>query len=173
MLFEDRRRTVTAAGCYPEHPPAWAFLANPVVKALIELRAPAPRDHRPTDPMDSSGPGFLPAVRGMRLSYVGISVIHDGIGIRLDAAEQMARIRISGEFPESLAATAQGRPLHMVIGMPGMGAGTAAGDSPVRGCRTGAGGLHLTLECPLMPLADPPRGVNTDWLLTWRDGHYR
>ena len=159
-----RSAAIAAAAGDPRHPPAWCFLAHPVMRSLLSLTVPSATLHRPTDPMADDVPWPRPTVQGARLSYVGVKVVRGGVGLRIDAASQIARISILSALPPSIAGGIPGRRLAEVLDLPGMGPGTPAGDSPVRDCIEREDRAVLTVECTFVPLADPPPGIDAAWL---------
>lgn len=162
----------TAGGCV-YGAPAWAFVGHPVARALAAAIGASATLHltsrsRNALPRDMR----LPAtVHDLRVSHVGVLVKFGGNVVTMDAAGTLATIRMRGTFPASLVAALPGRPLHSIMALPGLEAGTPMGDAVIRTAHQGDAWMRFTVDCALVPLMDAPEGIDASFLQDWLQRH--
>lgn len=170
-IMERRERSIREAGGDPASPPAWAFIGHPLARGAIALLADDPSHFRPLEPVKRRGMRLVATVHGLRLGHIGIRLLHEGHSVTIDAGNCMARIRLKGVWPDTVVDTLPGRPLHDILALPGVTAGTPAGDSRIRDSWQDDGALGFTVSCTYVPLADAPIGTDTSWLEEWEQRH--
>lgn len=171
-IARRRNLAVRDAGGDPRSPPAWAFIGHPVIRGVIAALTPSPADYRPLDSTRWQQGVKLSATRhDMRLGHKGVRLTHNGMSMLIDAGNQMARIQLKGQWPDTIVDALPGKPLSEVLGLPEMEAGTPAGDSLIRDAWQDGDHLGFTVSCRLVPLASAPDGVDTRWLDDWVERH--
>lgn len=173
MIAGRRNAAVRGAGGDPRSPPAWAFLGHPIMRGVIALRIADPQRYRPLDPTRWQECELVPTVHDLRIGHTGVKLAQPGGAVRIDAASQVARLVMPGEYPDAIVTTLKGRPIGDLLGLPGLERGTPAGDTPIQGAWVKNGTLRVTVECRLVPLADAPGGIDAAWLQEWSERHYR
>lgn len=170
-LTQLRNRAVTAGGGDPEHAPAWAFVAHPIARALMEAAGVALSHHLArTGDDEEAGLSWTARVSGWRVGHTNMRLGRDRGAITLDAGNQMARIVVEGDYPETILQGLVGTPIRDILGLDGL-ASSEAGCARIRDAWSDDGRLGLTVSCRLVPLADPPQGIDAGWLQQWLERH--
>jgi len=173
-IARRRNQAILQAGGKPSSPPAWAFIGHPVMRGVIAALVADPSTYRPLDRADWQPEVKISAsVHDLRLSHTGVRLSHAGCRFSIDAANDMARIRIVGTYPDTMTAGLPGQPLSRIVAFPGLEPGTAAGDAPIRDAFQTDEALVITVSCGLEPLAAAPEGIDTAWLEEWMARHAR
>lgn len=166
-----RRDAVRAAGHDAADPPAWAFIGHPLVRAFVtRLKGDPATFHPLRDDEFRAQTRLNPTVHDIRIGHVGARIEIGGQVVHLDVSNEMARVRLEGTWPDVVLEEMGRRTLGDVFGAEGLGA--AAADR-IRDSWQDSDALGFTALSRLVPLADPPPGVDVGWLLRWQERHYR
>lgn len=173
VLTEARNRAILAAGHDPERALAWAYMANPFARALMETAGLDLGTHVPE--RGAGGHGTLTwtaTITGWRVGYMAMRMGEGGEAISVDAGNGMTRIVVVGEYPDTIVQTLVGTPIRNIVGLPHLHS-SEHGSSPIRDAWCEDGRLSFTVSFPLAPLADAPEGTDTAWLKAWLGRHAR